>query len=156
MYGLSHISSVMRDNLAKTSFASRYSKSTSLPRTLISGSQELESDPAAPVVDESGDQLLKNARVYMLAVKLGLPSLKSLALSKIHCVDSTAKGKIAYARYVYTHTLNDNTSIRAPVNNFCATESHTLLSEAEESLRECTWNPRNPGMIFLVRISCFS
>lgn len=28
-------------------------------------------------------------------------NLKNLASSRIHCVNSTAKGEIAYARYVY-------------------------------------------------------
>lgn len=89
-----------------------------------------------PDVDESGDQLLKHARVYTLAEMLQLPSLKSLASSKIHCVNSTAKGEIAYARYVYAHTQKDDQTIRAPVANFWATRSHTLRSEAETEFRE--------------------
>jgi hypothetical protein len=86
-------------------------------------------------VDESGDQLLKHARVYTLAENLQLPALKALASSKIHCVNSTAKGEIAYARYVYAHTQKDDTAIRAPVANFWATRSHTLRSEAEDEFR---------------------
>lgn len=89
-----------------------------------------------PEVDETGDQLLKHARVYTLAETLGLPGLKSLASSKIHCVNSTAKGEIAYARYVYAHTSKDDTAIRAPVVNFWATRSHTLRSEAEDEFRQ--------------------
>lgn len=88
-----------------------------------------------PAVDESGDQLLKHARVYTLAEKFGVEKLKSLATSKIHCVNSTAKGEIAYARYVYAYTNKDDTSIRAPVANFWATRSHTLRSEAEGEFR---------------------
>ncbi|KAF7865816.1 hypothetical protein EAF04_005981 [Stromatinia cepivora] len=102
----------------------------------IPGSRDLEHDPAVPDVDETGDQLLKHARVYTLAEMLQLPSLKSLASSKIHCVNSTAKGEIAYARYVYAHTQKDDQTIRAPVANFWATRSHTLRSEAETEFRE--------------------
>jgi hypothetical protein len=74
--------------------------------------------------------------VYTLAELLGLPALKSLASSKIHCVNSTAKGEIAYARYVYAHTSPDDAAIRAPVVNFWATRSHTLRAEAEDEFRQ--------------------
>lgn len=105
------------------------------PRKLP-GSRDLERDAATPDVDESGDQLLKHARVYTLAETLGLPGLKSLASSKIHCVNSTAKGEIAYARYVYAHTHKEDKAIRGPVVNFWATRSHTLRAEAEEEFRQ--------------------
>lgn len=101
----------------------------------IPGSRDLERDPHTPAVDETGDQLLKHARVYTLAETLNLPQLKSLASSKIHCVNSTAKGEIAYARYVYAHTHKDDNTIRAPVANFWATRSHTLRAEAEDEFR---------------------
>ncbi|KAI9049952.1 hypothetical protein LZ554_006099 [Drepanopeziza brunnea f. sp. 'monogermtubi'] len=101
----------------------------------IAGSRDLERDSTTPDVDETGDQLLKHARVYTLAETLNLPALKSLASSKIHCVNSTAKGEIAYARYVYGHTQKDDTTIRAPVANFWATRSHTLRAEAEDEFR---------------------
>jgi hypothetical protein len=104
------------------------------PRKLP-GSRDLERDPTIPSVDETGDQLLKHARVYTLGETLNLPALKSLASSKIHCVNSTAKGEIAYARYVYAHTQKDDTTIRAPVANFWATRSHTLRAEAEDEFR---------------------
>lgn len=106
------------------------------PRKTAANPRELERDPATPKVDASGDQLLKHARVYTLAETLNLPALKSLASSKIHCVNSTAKGEIAYARYVYAHTAGDDTTIRAPVANFWATRSHTLRSEAEVEFRQ--------------------
>jgi hypothetical protein len=51
-------------------------------------------------------------------------------------VNSTAKGEIAYARYVYAHTHKDDTTIRAPVANFWATRSHTLRAEAEDEFRQ--------------------
>lgn len=101
----------------------------------VPGSRDLEKDPGTPEVDETGDQLLKHARVYTLGETLNLPPLKSLASSKIHCVNSTAKGEIAYARYVYAHTQKDDTTIRAPVANFWATRSHTLRAEAEDEFR---------------------
>jgi hypothetical protein len=102
----------------------------------IPGSRDLERDPNTPLVDETGDQLLKHARVYTLAETLSMPTLKSLASSKIHCVNSTAKGEIAYARYVYAHTHKDDNAIRAPVANFWATRSHTLRAEAEDEFRQ--------------------
>lgn len=102
----------------------------------IAGTRDLERDPHTPDVDETGDQLLKHARVYTLAETLSLPTLKTLASSKIHCVNSTAKGEIAYARYVYAHTHKDDTAIRAPVANFWATRSHTLRAEAEDEFRQ--------------------
>lgn len=95
----------------------------------------LEADPTIPKVDETGDQLLKHARVYTLAEKWGVDVLKNLASSKIHCVNSTAKGEIAYARYVYAYTPADDVAIRSPVASFWATRSHTLRSEAEEEFR---------------------
>ncbi|RAL59568.1 hypothetical protein DID88_006561 [Monilinia fructigena] len=114
----------------------------------IPGSRDLEQDPTMPEVDETGDQLLKHARVYTLAEMLKLPSLKSLASSKIHCVNSTAKGEIAYARYVYAHTQKDDQTIRAPVANFWATRSHTLRSEAETEFRELCLEYHNSVMMF--------
>ncbi|KAK7751801.1 hypothetical protein SLS62_006287 [Diatrype stigma] len=104
------------------------------PRKL-QGQRALEQDPALPSVDESGEQLLKHARVYTLAEKFGMEKLRSLASSKIHCVNSTAKGEITYARYVYQYTRKDDTAVRAPVANFWATRSHTLRAEAEEEFR---------------------
>ena len=101
----------------------------------VPGSRQLESDPSVPQVDETGDQLLKHARVYTLAEKFGMDKLKNLASSKIHCVNSTAKGEITYARYVYAYTGIDDFAIRAPVANFWATRSHTLRSEAELEFR---------------------
>ncbi|KAK3933928.1 hypothetical protein QBC46DRAFT_414371 [Diplogelasinospora grovesii] len=100
----------------------------------IPGQRVLEKDPSIPDVDLTGDQLLRHAKVYTLAEKFGLGHLRTLASSKIHCVNSTAKGEIAYARYVYEFTSKEDT-LRAPVANFWATRSHTLRSEAEEEFR---------------------
>ncbi|KAI1661823.1 hypothetical protein F4813DRAFT_174351 [Daldinia decipiens] len=104
------------------------------PRKLP-GQRLLEQDPSIPTVDETGEQLLKHARVYTLAEKFGMDKLKSLASSKIHCVNSTAKGEITYARYIYQYTNKEDTTVRAPVANFWATRSHTLRAEAEDEFR---------------------
>jgi hypothetical protein len=109
----------------------------------LPGQRVLESDPAIPSVDDSGDQLLKHARIYTLAEKFGVAGLKTLSSSKIHCVNSTAKGEIAYARYVYAFTRNDDTAIRAPVASFWATRSHTLRAEAESEFKAlCLEHPQ--------------
>ncbi|KAJ1335242.1 speckle-type POZ protein [Microdochium nivale] len=101
----------------------------------VAGTRALEQDPSLPAVDESGEQLLRHARIYTLAEKFGIEKLKSLATSKIHCVNSTAKGEITYARYVYQYTTRDDSIVRAPIANFWATRSHTLRSEAEDEFR---------------------
>lgn len=87
-------------------------------------------------MDDSGEQLLKHARVYTLAEKLGIPDLKSLAHSKIHQIDSTSSGEIIYARYVYTHTPPDDTTIRRPIAAFWASRSHFLRHESEEEFKK--------------------
>ncbi|KAF2094325.1 hypothetical protein NA57DRAFT_47229 [Rhizodiscina lignyota] len=95
----------------------------------------LEADPSVPSPDNTGAALLKHARIYTLAEKFRLPSLKSLAHSKIHRTNSTARGEIAYARYVYKETSRDDQQIRKPVAAFWATRSHVLRHEAEEEFR---------------------
>lgn len=85
--------------------------------------------------DDSGEQLLKHARVYTLAEKLGIPALKALAHTKIHRVNSTPRGEIEYARYVYTHTTVDNVTLRKPIANFWATRSHVLRHGVEEEFK---------------------
>lgn len=87
-------------------------------------------------LDETGDELLKHARVYTLAEKLGMDNLKSLAHSKIHCVNATARGEIAYARYVYANTSKEDVTIRKPVAAFWAQRSHVLRSEAGDEFRD--------------------
>lgn len=105
------------------------------PRKLP-GQRVLENDPTAPSVDDTGDQLLKHARVYTLGEKFGINDLKRLASSKIHCVNSTARGEIAYTRYVYAYTGPDDTKVRAPIASFWATRSHTLRSEVEDEFKK--------------------
>lgn len=105
------------------------------PRRLTNQPEGLEHDPSVPAVDSTGAQLLKHARVYTLAEKLGLPNLQSLAHSKIHRINSTAIGEIAYARYVYGYTGADDQTIRKPVAAFWATRSHVLRHEAEAEFK---------------------
>lgn len=105
------------------------------PRRLANQLDGLEHDPTIPAIDNTGDQLLKHARVYTLAEKLGLPELQSLAHSKIHRINSSAVGEIAYARYVYSHSGLEDTTIRKPVAAFWATRSHVLRHEAEAEFK---------------------
>jgi hypothetical protein len=113
------------------------------PRRLPSVPDGLEADPSLPSIDNTGAQLLKHARVYTLAEKLGLPSLKTLAHSKIHRINSTAVGEIAYARYVYGNTAADDVTIRRPVAAFWATRSHVLRHEAgSEFMQMCLEFPQ--------------
>ena len=105
------------------------------PRRISSNPEGLEVDPSLPAVDDTGAQLLKHARVYTLAEKLGMPELKTLAHSKIHRINSTAVGEIVYARYVYGNTPSNDITIRKPVAAFWATRSHVLRHEAEEEFR---------------------
>lgn len=102
----------------------------------IPGQRGLAKDLTMPDLDETGEQLLKHARVYTLADKLGMGALKTLAHSKIHCVNSSAKGEIAYARYVYATTPKEDDTIRRPVASFWARKSHVLRREAEEDFRQ--------------------
>ncbi|KAI4840289.1 hypothetical protein E4T44_07951 [Aureobasidium sp. EXF-8845] len=100
----------------------------------LSGSS-LESDPEIPVPDTEGMALLRHARVYTLAQRFGVPALATLAHKKIHLTQSTARGEIEYARYVYGHTKTGDESIRKPVAAFWATRSHVLRHEAEQEFR---------------------
>lgn len=95
----------------------------------------LETHPSLPEVDDSGEHLLRHARIYTLAEKFGMDLLKKLAASKIHCINSTARGEIAYARYVYANTDRDDTSMRAPIASFWAARSHALRAEAEDEFQ---------------------
>ncbi|KAL2444325.1 hypothetical protein ABEF95_016625 [Exophiala dermatitidis] len=103
------------------------------PRRLANDS--LESDPSMPPIDNTGEQLLRHARVYTPAGKLGMPALKTLAHAKIHLINSTAVGEIAYARFVYGNTPPDDVIIRKPVAAFWATRSHVLRHEAEAEFK---------------------
>jgi hypothetical protein len=95
----------------------------------------LEYDPSIPQPDNEGVALLRHARVYALAQRFGLPTLASLAHRKIHLTQSTAKGEIAYARFVYKETSPDDEAIRRPVAAFWATRSHVLRHEAEQEFK---------------------
>ena len=101
----------------------------------LSGSQTMEYDPTVPQPDNEGVALLRHARVYTLAQRFGLPALSTLAHKKIHLTQSTAKGEIAYARFVYKETSGDDDAIRKPVAAFWATRSHVLRHEAEQEFK---------------------
>ena len=89
---------------------------------------------SATTIDD-GAELLRHARVYTLAEKLGAADLKMLAHSKVHRVNSSAAGEIAYARYVYAHTAREDTAIRRPIAGFWGQRSHVLRHEAEAEFR---------------------
>jgi hypothetical protein len=95
----------------------------------------LEKDPRQPPTDNDGLGLLVHARIYTLADRLQLPELKSLAHSKIHRTASTAKGELAYARYVYKESNPEDTTIRKPVAAFWATRSYSLRHDAEPEFK---------------------
>lgn len=121
------------------------------PRKLP-GQRSLEHDPTVPAVDDSGIQLLKHARIYTLAQKWGVAALQTLSSSKIYCINSTVKGEIEYARYIYAYTAVDDTTIRAPVANFWATRSHTLRSEAEDEFKALCLEFPQFGFDILTRV----
>jgi len=100
-----------------------------------SGEEHLERELGTVEIDEDGASLLKHARVYTLAERLGVQELKHLAHAKIHRINSTAKGELAYARYVYANTPREDTTIRNPIAYFWAHRSHILRHEAEEEFR---------------------
>lgn len=86
--------------------------------------------------EKDDEQLLKHARVYTLADKLGLMELKALAHSKVHLISASARGEIAYARYVYANTPKEDTTIRKPVASFWGQRSHVLRHEAEADFKQ--------------------
>lgn len=95
-----------------------------------------QSEEPSNETDDSGEQLLSHARIYTLAEKLGLPHLKSLAHKKIHKVSGTPSGELAYARYVYTHTQPDDTTIRRPVASYWASRGHVLRHDLEDQFKK--------------------
>ena len=99
-------------------------------------SSTLQSDPSIPSMDNTGEQLLKHAKVYTLAEKFGMPALRTLSHSKIHLVNSNAVAELAYARYVYEHTSKTDTTIRKPVASFWGQRSHVLRHETEGTFKE--------------------
>jgi len=118
----------------------------------IAGQRGLARDHTMPEVDQDGEQLLKHARVYTLADKFSMSALKTLAHSKIHCVNSSAKGEIAYARYVYATTPKEDDTIRRPVASFWAHRSHVLRSEAEDEFRQMCLEFPQFGFDVLTRV----
>ncbi|KAF3933502.1 hypothetical protein ABW20_dc0100146 [Dactylellina cionopaga] len=99
------------------------------------GEEVLEKDPSQSDPDD-GDHLLKHARVYTLAEKFGMKELKTMAHKKIHRINSTARGEIQYARYVYGNTPREDKTIRGPVAAFWAARAYILRHESEEEFRK--------------------
>ncbi|RAR14880.1 Kinase-like protein [Stemphylium lycopersici] len=104
-------------------------------KTSAARDASLEKDPRQPTADNEGLGLLAHARIYTLADRLQLPELKSLAHSKIHRTASTAKGELAYARYVYKESDPEDATIRKPVAAFWATRSFSLRHGAEPEFK---------------------
>ncbi|KAL6710972.1 hypothetical protein ACN47E_006847 [Coniothyrium glycines] len=104
-------------------------------RTTAARDAPLEKDPRLPTADDDGLGLLVHARIYTLADRLQLPELKSLAHSKIHRTASTAKGELAYARFVYKESDPEDVTIRKPVAAFWATRSYSLRHDAEPEFK---------------------
>ncbi|KAH8729058.1 hypothetical protein GQ44DRAFT_701498 [Phaeosphaeriaceae sp. PMI808] len=104
-------------------------------RTSAARDASLEKDPRQPTADDEGLGLLVHARIYTLADRLDLPDLKSLAHSKIHRTASTAKGELAYARFVYKESSPGDSTIRKPVAAFWATRSFSLRHDAEPEFK---------------------
>ena len=93
--------------------------------------EPLDPDWAVAQKDEDGSHLLKHARIYTLAEKLGMDELKTLAHAKIHKINSTARGELEYARYVYANTPKEDKTIRTPIATYWAHKSiftHLLSS----------------------------
>ncbi|GAB7355908.1 hypothetical protein MBLNU459_g6552t1 [Dothideomycetes sp. NU459] len=120
------------DLVATASFLEFLYKADYFPT--VSGRQ-IEDDVTIASPDEDGVALLRHARVYTLAQRFGVPQLASLAHKKIHLTQSTARGEIAYARYIYANTNGTDEKIRRPVAAFWATRSHVLRHEAEKEFR---------------------
>lgn len=97
---------------------------------------QLEDDPSMPSSDDAGTALLRHARVYTLAKQFGIEPLAVLAHKKIHLTQSSAKGELSYARYIYGHTSSADSTIRKPVANFWAMRSHVLRHAAETEFRD--------------------
>ncbi|KAI9893453.1 MAG: hypothetical protein M1814_006750 [Vezdaea aestivalis] len=92
---------------------------------------QLEKAPGTPEIDESGEELLKHARIYLLAVKFSFKELKDLAFAKIHIVESMPKAELVYARFVYENTDDDDVDLRHPVASFWASKSHVVRHSAQ-------------------------
>lgn len=122
------------DDLAATASVLEYLYKADYFPTL-SGTTNMEFDDSVPQPDNEGVGLLRHARVYTLAQRYGLPQLSALAHKKIHLTQSTAKGEIAYARFVYAETNADDENIRKPVAAFWANRSYVLRHEAEQEFK---------------------
>ncbi|KZZ97972.1 BTB/POZ fold protein [Ascosphaera apis ARSEF 7405] len=92
------------------------------------------SESSTDTDEDSGEELLRHARVFFLASKFGHTELKRLARHKIHRVESTPRGEIAYARYVYSNQSPDAAELRRPVANFWAS-NEAMRDEVREEFK---------------------
>ncbi|KAJ5547016.1 hypothetical protein N7494_004601 [Penicillium frequentans] len=53
-----------------------------------------------------------------------------------HALNGTPGGELAYARYVYTHTQPDDTTIRRPVASYWASRGHILRHDLEGQFKK--------------------
>lgn len=58
-----------------------------------------------------------------------------MSTSKIYRVNSSARGEIAYARYIYGTVPEDDHLIRKPIAAFWAHRSHVLRHDAEDEFK---------------------
>ncbi|KAF3915382.1 hypothetical protein AA313_de0207150 [Arthrobotrys entomopaga] len=106
------------------------------PRLLKQKGEEVLEKDASQSDPDDGDHLLKHARVYTLAEKFCMKELKTMAHKKIHRINSSARGEIQYARYVYANTPREDKTIRWPVAAFWAAKAYILRHESEEEFRK--------------------
>lgn len=102
----------------------------------LSSANALEYDNSIPLPDERGIALLRHARIYTLAKRFGIEALATLARRKIHVTKSTARGEIAYARYVYGNPDIQDESVKKPIVSFWASRSYVLRHEAEGDFKK--------------------
>lgn len=114
----------------------------------IAGQRVLEKDPEMPIVDDTGVHLLRHARVYTLAERYGVPELKKLSSSKIHCIDSTAKGEIS-TQDTSTRILRMTTPRFARRSRASGLRGRTPCGRRPRtSSRACAWSILNLVMTF--------
>ena len=61
--------------------------------------------------------------------------LKALAHSKVHRVNASARGELAYGRYVYANTPRTDVTIRKPIASFWGIRAYTLRHDAEDDFK---------------------
>lgn len=106
-----------------------------------------EKDPRLSATDDTGLGLLVHARMYTLANRLGLSELKSLAHSKIHRTASTAKGELAYARFVYKKSNPRTRRSGSQSRHFGLRAASVCATMRSQSSRACVWRSHSLRMM---------